>query len=419
MRFAWTLGFASALAITACAPSKKEAMPAPPPKSAETKPAEPKPPETKTEAPKTAEAKPVPQKPSLLVMPLRAEAELKSAARALDEMILSAIHDTGRYQVLGPSDLNALLGVEKMKDALGCDDVRCAAELGGALGAPFVVEGQLGRLDKEAVLSLRLMDVDKAVVLERATARGQPSGEALAKMMASAVGGLLHTDVKIAAETVAPTAPAGGYGDYMSAVTALGRRMSNFEYSAMLADLDRYENQKIDVPPNVDLKELFAFYRTTACYMLKRPCLETAAKAYLSGWPSGTYGSSVQNYLDQVEDAKLKREAKADELKKRLEEIEGRRGKGTFTDDLADEQIAYAYFGSGENEKAAAKFAELMKRKENDEDKVLSLLQTYVYALSAVGRFDEARAALEAAQQRYPKAFRLKNLHQTLRTLPR
>src|SRR5438270_41637 len=84
---------------------------------------------------------------------------------------------------------------------------------------------------------------------------------AAAKPMASAVGTLLHMEVKIAAETIVQdpaSAPvnANAYGDYMAMMAALSKRMQNFEYSAMLGDLDRYEKQKVTVPPNTDLKEL-------------------------------------------------------------------------------------------------------------------------------------------------------------------
>jgi hypothetical protein len=360
-------------------------------------------------------------------MPLRAEPDLKSAARALDEMILSAIHDTKRYQVLGPADLDAVLGVEKMKDALGCDDVSCASELGGALGAPFVVEGQLGRLGQEAVLSLRLMDTTKVTVMSRAAARGEPSGESLAKMMAASLSTLLGMEIELPAETRAPerTQPAAvvpnvqGYGEFTAIMTGLGKRMSNYQYTAMLSDLDQYAKKKIEAPQGVDIEEMFTFYRTTACAMLKkRDCLDSAARAYLSRWPEGSYANAVQSYVDQAMREDAEREAKKDELAKSLAQIEARSGR-SISVAQADEQRAYAYYGAHEWEKAAQLFQRALDQLASDEERAISIVQMIGYSLSNAGKFGEARKALEAAQQKYPTAFRAKGLAQQLRLIPK
>lgn len=142
----------------------------------------------------------MPRPDRVLVMPLQAEAGLASAGRALDELILEAIHGLGKYQVIGPSDLSALLGVEAARDAFGCDDVVCAAELGGALGAPTLVAGQLRELPGEAVLSFRLMDTTVPAVLERAAVRGEARAESLARMVDVAIAELFHTIDRIELE---------------------------------------------------------------------------------------------------------------------------------------------------------------------------------------------------------------------------
>lgn len=144
----------------------------------------------------------------LLVMPLQPEEGLERASRALDELILAEVHGVGWYQVLGPADLNALLGVEAAKDALGCDDVDCAADLGGALGVRTVVTGELRALEDQVLLSLRQIDTDGApLVLTRATARGRRDADTLAGMVAEVVQDLLGEGRLPVGPTPLPASP--------------------------------------------------------------------------------------------------------------------------------------------------------------------------------------------------------------------
>ncbi|MBI5508616.1 MAG: hypothetical protein HY903_07675 [Deltaproteobacteria bacterium] len=328
--------------------------------------------------PRVAPTTPADGRPTLLIMPLKSELGLETAARSLDELILTAAHGIGRYRVLGPADLNALLGVEALKDAVGCDDVSCAAEIGGALGAPLLVAGQLGKLGDQLLLSLRLMDTVGPAVLRRASARG------------------------------------GGDAD------SLGRRMSNNQYTEMLADLDRYERTTVAVPDNVNLAELLVFYRVTACFMLRRlQCMRTAAQDYLARFPAGLYASAVQSYVDQIEDAALQRDAKNDELGRRLKEIRAQLQQGALDPAQAQEMTAYAYFGAQHYEEAAPLFAALIESYQNKPDKMMELVQSLAIGLEQLGRFDQARGVLEKAEQRYPREFRLHGLAPQLRRLPK
>ena len=110
----------------------------------------------------------------LAVMPLVAKRVPKDTARVLDDILVSAIHRLQRYRVIGTSDIKAMLGLERMKDALGCEDVACAAEIGGALGADFLVSGSVGKLGDELFVSLALID----------SARQEPVGRAQVKVAA-------------------------------------------------------------------------------------------------------------------------------------------------------------------------------------------------------------------------------------------
>jgi len=87
----------------------------------------------------------------------------------VEELLLSALEATGRFEVTSRSDISQLIGFERQKQLLGCTDTTCVAELAGALGVAFVASADLGRLGDVSVLSLKLIDVRRAKVVARVT----------------------------------------------------------------------------------------------------------------------------------------------------------------------------------------------------------------------------------------------------------
>src|SRR3954468_17725021 len=75
----------------------------------------------------------------------------KKPAKVLSELLLTEISNLHRFEVLGQSDLATLTGLEREKKMLGCSDdaTSCMAEVAGALGAPYVFAGTVGRVGKE------------------------------------------------------------------------------------------------------------------------------------------------------------------------------------------------------------------------------------------------------------------------------
>lgn len=86
----------------------------------------------------------------------------------LDDLLTAEIAKHHEAKVISARDLNALLNVEQMKDALGCDDIACAAEIGGALGTPLLVSGSASRLGGKLIIQLSLIDTDTISVRARA-----------------------------------------------------------------------------------------------------------------------------------------------------------------------------------------------------------------------------------------------------------
>ena len=92
------------------------------------------------------------------------------AADVLCDLLLEALLNRHAVRALGPSDIRAILSAEQQKTLLGCQDESCFADLAGALGADWLVAGTVGMLGDLFVLSLQLIDPNKAQVAARASA---------------------------------------------------------------------------------------------------------------------------------------------------------------------------------------------------------------------------------------------------------
>lgn len=103
----------------------------------------------------------------LAVMPLQTHSiDLKTKA-ILDDLLVADVDQLGLYDVVGTNDINAMLGLEQMKEALGCSDTACAAEIGGALGVAFLLVGTVDTLGENLVMTLTLLDTLKSQAIAR------------------------------------------------------------------------------------------------------------------------------------------------------------------------------------------------------------------------------------------------------------
>jgi len=75
--------------------------------------------------------------------------------------------------IVSADDIRNLLGFAQEKKRLGCLDVQCLAEIGGALGVDKIIIGTVSRLGKSLVLDLRLVDAHRARILASGNERIQ------------------------------------------------------------------------------------------------------------------------------------------------------------------------------------------------------------------------------------------------------
>ncbi len=88
-----------------------------------------------------------------------------------EQGLLSSARRHREVQVVGAQDVQSLLDHEATRQQGGCDEggIACAAELAGALDAPRMVTGQLGRVGSTWVLSLTLIERGTLNVIGRSS----------------------------------------------------------------------------------------------------------------------------------------------------------------------------------------------------------------------------------------------------------
>jgi len=105
---------------------------------------------------------------TIAVLGLAGSALDADTARLVEEMIVASLDSTGRFKVTSPNDLVAVLGFERQKQSLGCEEsAACLAEIAGALGVEFVAAARVGKLENLTVLMLAIIDVKNAAAVAR------------------------------------------------------------------------------------------------------------------------------------------------------------------------------------------------------------------------------------------------------------
>ncbi len=83
----------------------------------------------------------------------------------LGDMLASIIRDLGGFTVISKADIRAALKLEEQKQLLECGEESCYAEIGGALGARWLVSGNVGMFGAAMILNLKLFDTEKMSVV--------------------------------------------------------------------------------------------------------------------------------------------------------------------------------------------------------------------------------------------------------------
>jgi hypothetical protein len=119
-------------------------------------------------------------------MPLQTTGVNEALTTVIDEILLAELQKAG-FEAVGPDDINAMLGFERTKQAVGCDDATCIAEIGGALGVDYLAIGKIAIVDETPFVTLKLIDVSKARVLARSTRSASLGVNTLPRLIGEAV----------------------------------------------------------------------------------------------------------------------------------------------------------------------------------------------------------------------------------------
>lgn len=105
------------------------------------------------------------------------DAELAKAAAAV---VAGEMARTGAVRVITAEDVRRMLAFEAQKQDSGClGDASCLAELGNALGVPYLWSGTMSRVGGNVVLALSLLDLKAASPIARDTVRASTAAQVL------------------------------------------------------------------------------------------------------------------------------------------------------------------------------------------------------------------------------------------------
>ena len=131
-----------------------------------------------------------PERPTLVVAPLRALGVGASEAEIMTSEVRTQAVRAGRYTVVAPEEMDAISAELERQLAGGCDETSCIAELGGALGAQFLITGTMGKLGARYTINLKLIDIEQVRAVRTDNLRA-PSLEGVLERLPDTVFALL------------------------------------------------------------------------------------------------------------------------------------------------------------------------------------------------------------------------------------
>jgi hypothetical protein len=127
------------------------------------------------------------------VMDLRSEGISEQLGKTLTQTVAEALDVLGPFKTISTQDIVRMLELEVTKQQLGCDDVSCLAELGGALGADLMVSGSItGTGDESFMIQLQLTNIREAKVVARSSRRHEGNANDLFSEMRNAAAVLVR-----------------------------------------------------------------------------------------------------------------------------------------------------------------------------------------------------------------------------------
>ena len=165
----------------------------------------------------------------VLVLDVKSADLQPSEVETLTSLVTANLARYQEIEAISGQDLKRLVDLEAQKQAAGCDEAGCLAEMAGALGAQIVIFGQAGRLGGTIVVTLNAFDAQKGVAVARQPIEAGDVGK-LPALVGSAVDRLVAA---VFHERGGVTAVTSGETLRGSGPILTGRAREVFDQSAM------------------------------------------------------------------------------------------------------------------------------------------------------------------------------------------
>lgn len=114
-------------------------------------------------------ANPSPPRIAVLDVKPRVGVTPELAQGITDDVVVEVRRRNKDSAIISSEEIRSMLGFAQQKQKLGCQEMSCLAEIGGALGADLLVIGTLSRFGSTYLLSLQLIETRAARVKEEAS----------------------------------------------------------------------------------------------------------------------------------------------------------------------------------------------------------------------------------------------------------
>lgn len=136
---------------------------------------------------------PAETKPTIIVAPLNTSRTNSKDAETLSRLLRVYVGQSKHYLLVAPEDLGDIDEEIKRQLSGGCNEASCIAEIGGALGAKFMITGSFDRLGRSYVLTLKFIDIERVAVVNTVALR-EPTVVSIANALPDNVDELLGAE---------------------------------------------------------------------------------------------------------------------------------------------------------------------------------------------------------------------------------
>ena len=145
------------------------------------------------------------EKVPLAVYDLEAQGVPGATAAIVTDVVRSELRFCGKYELIEKARMQEVLRLQSFQ-LTGCTEAECAAKLGKILNVKKMVVGGLGKLGESFRLSLRVVDVETAVIETEGAEKQALKEDDLDRLVPVLVSRLFCPEIK-RPETAPPLAP--------------------------------------------------------------------------------------------------------------------------------------------------------------------------------------------------------------------